>query len=90
MDESEDARELERKIEQASRLASSVSDHTTRARISAWIDDLRQKLRNQRKSRRIEVDVRRRARERWELEGRPAGRDLEFWLKAESEINDAL
>jgi hypothetical protein len=29
-----------------------------------------------------------RARELWELEGRPAGRDLEFWLRAKAEIND--
>jgi Protein of unknown function (DUF2934) len=73
----------------SSRLASGVSDQTTLGRISAWIDDLRQKLRSHREDRRIEVDVRGRARELWELEGRPAGRNLEFWLKAESKTNDA-
>ena len=32
--------------------------------------------------------VRARARELWESNGRPAGRDLEFWLQAERELGE--
>ena len=45
MDQSDDPRELERKIEQASRIASRVTDQTTVERLRAWIEDLKQKLR---------------------------------------------
>jgi len=33
--------------------------------------------------------VRARARELWETNGQPAGRDLEFWLQAERELREA-
>jgi Protein of unknown function (DUF2934) len=33
--------------------------------------------------------IRRRAKELWEQAGRPAGRDLEFWLQAEQEFREA-
>ena len=33
--------------------------------------------------------VRARARELWEINGRPGGRDLEFWLQAERELRGA-
>jgi hypothetical protein len=36
-----------------------------------------------------EADIRNRAREIWEENGKPAGRDLEFWLQAEREFQDA-
>jgi Protein of unknown function (DUF2934) len=36
-----------------------------------------------------EGNIRRRAREIWEENGGPAGRDLEFWLPAEREFQDA-
>jgi hypothetical protein len=36
-----------------------------------------------------EGKIRNRAREIWEENGRPAGRDLEFWLQAEREFQDA-
>jgi hypothetical protein len=38
MDQSDDPRELERKIEQAARIASRVNDPTTVERLRAWID----------------------------------------------------
>jgi hypothetical protein len=46
MDETEDPRDLERKIEQASRIASRVNDPTTYQRLTAWVDELKQKLRS--------------------------------------------
>lgn len=84
----EDPRELERKIAQASRIASSVSDQTTVGRLLAWAEDLRRKLQQHREARRTKEEIRTRARELWERNGRPEGRDLEFWLQAESEIID--
>jgi Protein of unknown function (DUF2934) len=90
MEQSEDPEELERKIAQASRIASSVGDQTTIERLLAWADDLRRKLQQHREAPRKTDEIRKRARELWEQNGRPGGRDLEFWLKAESEINDRL
>jgi hypothetical protein len=72
---SDDPRELERKIEQAVRIASSVTDQTTVQRLRALVEDQRTKH-----------EIRVRARELWEQNGRPADRDLEFWLQAEAEI----
>jgi hypothetical protein len=74
MDESDDPRELERKIEQE--------------RLRAWIEDLRQRLRQRLEARRTKQAISARAHELWELHGRPSGRDLEFWLQAESEISE--
>ena len=88
MDQSDDPRELERKIEQASRIASRVTDQTTVERLRAWLEDLKPKLRQRREARRAKQAISTRAREIWEQNGRPADRDLEFWLQAESEISE--
>jgi len=86
MDQTEDPRELERKIEQASRIASRINDQTTYERLTAWIEELKQKLRKRRAARRIKDEIRVRAHELWEQHGRPAGRGEEFWLQAEAEL----
>ena len=86
MDRSEDPRELERTIEQATRIASRINDQTTVQRLSAWVEELKQKLRQRLEARGIKQEIAVRAREIWEQNGRPSGRDLEFWLQAESEI----
>lgn len=86
MDQSDDPRELERKINQVARIASGVSDPTTVERLGAWIEELRQRLRQRREARRIKQEITQRAKAIWEEHGRPAGRDLEFWLQAESEV----
>jgi hypothetical protein len=88
MDQSDDPRELERKIEQATRIASRVADQTTVERLRAWIEDLKQGLRLRREARRIKQEITIRAREIWEQNGCPSGRDLDFWLQAESEISE--
>ena len=88
MDQSEDPRELERKIEQAARIASRVSDQTTIERLMAWIEDLNQRLRQRREAKHIKQEIRARARQIWEQNGCPADRDVEFWLQAESEISE--
>jgi DUF2934 family protein len=87
MDQSEDPRELERKIDQATRIASGIDDLTTVNRLRAWIAELKQRLRTRLEARRSKQKIRLRAWEIWERNGRPAGRDLEFWLQAESEIS---
>jgi cell division septum initiation protein DivIVA len=86
MDQMEERRELERKIEQASRIASSIDDPTTYQRLRNFIEELRQRLRQRLAARRTTEEIRARARELWELEGRPAGRDLDIWLQAEREL----
>jgi hypothetical protein len=88
MDQSNDPQELERKIDQASRIVSRVNDQTTVERLRAWIEELKQNLRQRREARRTKQAIAARAREIWEQNGRPQDRDLEFWLQAESEINE--
>ena len=88
MDQSDDPRELERKIEQAARIASRVTDQTTVERLRAWIEDLKQKLRQRLEARRTRQAISERARELWEQNGCPEDRDLEFWLQAESESSE--
>jgi seryl-tRNA(Sec) selenium transferase len=86
MDQMEERRELERKIEQASRIASRINDPTTYQRLKNFIEELRQRLRQRLAAKRTVEEIRARARELWELEGRPAGRDLDIWLQAEREL----
>ena len=88
MDEIEDPGDLERKIDQASRIVSRVNDPTTYQRLTAWIDELRQRLRDRLAAKRSKEKIRMRAHELWEQHGRPAGRDEEFWLQAESELSE--
>ena len=83
---SEDPREIELKIERANRIASRVTDQTTIELLGAWVEELRQKLRQLSDARRTKHEIKARARELWEQNGCPSGLDLEFWLQAESEI----
>ena len=84
----EDPRDLERKIEQASRIASRVTDQTTYQRLTAWVEELRQRLQKRLAARRSREAIRTRAHELWEQHGRPTGRDEEFWLQAEAELRE--
>jgi Protein of unknown function (DUF2934) len=84
----EDPLELERKIEQASRIASRMTDQTTYQRLTAWIDELRQKLQKRLAARQLKEEIRVRAHKLWEQHGCPVGRDEEFWLQAESELKE--
>ncbi len=89
MDQIEDSQELEREIERASRLASVVGDQTTYQRLKHFVDELKQNLRRRLAARRSKEAIGARARELWEIEGRPPGRDLDFWLQAEREFREA-
>ena len=88
MDQNEDPRELELKIEQAERIAARIGDPTTYERLKAWADELRGRLRRRLDARRTKQAISTRAREIWEQNGRPSDRDLEFWLQAEAEIRE--
>ena len=88
MERSEDPRELEREIARAERLASGVSDRTTYQRLREFVEELRQRLQQRRAAWRSKERIRARAHELWEREGRPVGRDLEFWLQAERELKE--
>jgi hypothetical protein len=87
MVQSDDPRELERKIEQAARIASRVCDPTTIERLKAWMEDLKRRLRQGREYRQNRQEITARARQIWEQNGCPADRDVEFWLQAEAEID---
>lgn len=68
-------------------LARWVSDRLTIQRIFALTAELKQRARAL--ARPDEHEIRKRALEIWEENGRPAGRDLEFWLQAEREFREA-
>ena len=74
MDESEDPIELERKIAQANRIFSRITDQTTYERLRAWVEELRQRLGQRLAARRMREEIRARAHELWEQNGRPSGR----------------
>lgn len=84
MEQKDDPQQLGRQIEQVTRLASRVTDQTTIERFMAYAGELRNQLRRALARRAI----RNRAREIWEENGRPEGRDEEFWLRAEQEVNN--
>jgi hypothetical protein len=68
------------------RLTSGVTDQTTYQWLKQFVEELKQRLQQRLAARRAKEAVRARARELWEINGRPAGRDLDFWLQAEREL----
>lgn len=87
MEKDDDPRKLELEIERASRLAAGVvGDPTTYERLKGFVEELKQKLNRRLAARRAREAIKARAQELWDQQGRPSGRDLEFWLQAESEI----
>jgi hypothetical protein len=64
-----------------------VGDWETAQRIMALAEELKNRARAL--ARPDERRIRKRAREIWEENGRPAGRDEEFWLQAEREFREA-
>jgi hypothetical protein len=82
----DEAEQLRRKLEQARRLASVTTDLTTMQRLREFADEISDKLRTYFVRRRAREEVRARAQQIWEENGRPEGRDVEFWLQAEREI----
>jgi Protein of unknown function (DUF2934) len=64
-----------------------IGDGETVQRILALTEELKQRARAL--ARPNEDKIRKRAREIWEENNRPAGRDGEFWLQAEREFREA-
>ena len=64
-----------------------IGDHETVRRILALTDELKQRARATANPE--EAKIKSRAREIWEENGRPAGRDEEFWFQAEREFREA-
>lgn len=75
------------KADKYRRLARWVGDSETVQRIGRLAEELKQQARAFAKP--DDARIRNRAHEIWEENGRPAGRDLEFWLKAECEFQEA-
>jgi Protein of unknown function (DUF2934) len=69
------------------RFARWIGDSETAQRVAALAEELRQRARGFAKP--SEKRIRRRAYEIWEENGRPAGRDDEFWVQAEREFQEA-
>jgi hypothetical protein len=69
------------------KLTRMVSDRETAQRILELTDELKQRALALAKP--AEEHIRTRAREIWEENGRPTGRDLEFWYQAEREFREA-
>jgi uncharacterized membrane protein YccC len=68
-------------------LARRVGDEETARRIWGLTSELKQRARALAKAN--DEAIRARAREIWEENGRPAGRDEEFWFQAEREFREA-
>ena len=87
MDRKQIVGDLLAKADKYRNLARWVTDRLTIQRIFALSLELKQRARAL--ARPDENEIRKRAREIWEENGRPAGRDLEFWLRAEREFHEA-
>jgi hypothetical protein len=68
-------------------LARCISDSGTVREILELTEELKQRARILAKPN--EDQIRKRARELWEHNGRPTGKDEEFWLQAEREFREA-
>lgn len=80
----DDLKKIEHQIELATRAAALVKDETTGHRFRSFAEELKRKLlRMMRRG-----QVRARAYALWEQAGRPAGRELEFWLEAERQLEE--
>src|SRR4051812_34067378 len=80
----DDPRELARKIEQADRMASRILDQTTVERLKSWATELRDRLKRILHERRIKEEIGACARDLWDQNGRPQGRDSRSGVLAPS------
>jgi hypothetical protein len=87
MDHLAELRRLEHQLELAHRAVPLIADRTIVDRLEAFAGEIGDRLRRL-KAESLEEETRRRAHELWQNAGRPVGRDLEFWLRAERELLD--
>ncbi|WP_166096493.1 DUF2934 domain-containing protein [Bradyrhizobium barranii] len=89
MDQLSELRRLEHQLVLAQRAISLISDGATVERLEAFAREISDRLRRLKAASLVE-ETRRRAYKLWENAGRPEGRDLEFWLRAEREAAAAV
>ena len=87
MDQKQIVSHLLAKADKYRQFTQRIGDHETVRRILALTDELKQRARAVADPE--EAKIRNRAREIWEENGRPAGRDQEFWFQAEREFREA-
>ena len=87
MDYLPELRRLELQLGLAQRAVGLISDSETVQRLEALAREIGERLRTLKAACR-EEETRARAHELWEQAGRPEGRDLEFWLRAEREVSN--
>ena len=87
MDRKQIVGDLLAKADKYRNLARWVTDRLTIQRIFALSLELKQRARAL--ARPDENEIRHRAREIWEENGQPSGRDQEFWFQAEREFREA-
>ncbi|MEH2488621.1 DUF2934 domain-containing protein [Bradyrhizobium sp. AZCC 2230] len=87
MDQLIEIRKLEHQLELANRAVSRIGDHATVERLREFAAEISDRLRRLRAAT-LEAEIKRRSHKLWEDAGRPEGRDLEFWLRAERELSE--
>jgi hypothetical protein len=87
MDRKQVVRRLLAKASKYRNFARLVGDWETAQRIMVLAEELKNRARDL--ARPDERRIRKRAREIWEENGRPGGRDEEFWFQAEREFREA-
>lgn len=85
MDQLLELRRLEHQLELANRAVSRIADRATVERLNAFAAEISDRLRRLRAAS-LEAEIKTRSNKLWEDAGRPEGRDLEFWLRAEREL----
>lgn len=88
MDQNRDVTHLRAKADKYRMLARWVTDPETAARIMELTQELEQRANTMDKP--SDEQISKRAREIWEENHRPTGRDDEFWHEAERELREAM
>jgi Protein of unknown function (DUF2934) len=85
MDYRGELQRLQHQLELASRAISLIGDEATVERLEHFANEIKRKL-DELRAASLRDETHRRAHELWQEAGRPEGRDLEFWLRAEWEL----
>ncbi|WP_349253710.1 DUF2934 domain-containing protein [Bradyrhizobium sp. CB82] len=84
MDPRDELQRLQHQLELANRVIPLIRDAATAEPLQSFAQEIKSKL-NELHALILREETRKRAFELWHETGRPEGRDLEFWLRAESE-----
>jgi hypothetical protein len=78
---------LQHQLDLASGAIARIGDRTTVENLESFAKEIKGKL-DELRAAALHEEIRRRAFGLWQEAGRPEGRDLEFWLRAEQEHSD--